>query len=118
MHKAQDQERLDNARATSDEIWKDRTRPTPEQVAKIKRTPPPPAPKKIDPPKPDVQQPFDQTADRRKPENKPVRNAMDTFFGDDKAALEKAQERKRNRLARKKRERSRPRGRGKGRTMD
>ena len=61
---------------------------------------------------------FTQTADRRKPENTVARSSLEAFYGDDKAALEKARARKQARADRKKRERKRrPRDRG-GRTMD
>ena len=42
LHKAQDKDRLEVARGDSDEIWKDRTRPTPEQTTEIKRATPQP----------------------------------------------------------------------------
>ena len=108
LHQAQDKQRLERTRSTTDKIWKDRSRPTPEQTAEIKRAAP----------QSEAGQEFEEKRDRRRPENKANRSTMDAFYGDDKEKLEKARTRRKTRIARKRRERSRTRGRDRDRGFD
>jgi len=72
LHKNQDKERLERARSSSDEIWKDKTRPTPEQAAEVRKAhPEPEVAKKISreksKPQPEVVKKVDHQKDQPAP---------------------------------------------------
>ncbi|TDL79752.1 hypothetical protein E2L05_20490 [Meridianimarinicoccus aquatilis] len=99
-HRQEDAAKHDTVKAQVDKLWQDRPAQTPAQ-AQDKGAEPLRA--------------FDQTADRRRAENKAKRASLDNFQTDDAGEQDKTRARKERRIARKKRERSRPRGQGRTR---
>lgn len=87
-----------------------------EQVKAVWKELPPQTPSQAQDRGAEAAQAFDNTADRRRPENKAERESLDGLPSKEVAQEEKTRARKENRLERQKRERSRPRGRG--RTID
>ena len=96
-HKAQNQDRYKQTQEKSKDIWQQVSRHEDRKEIKTARQ-------------------FAEAKDRRKPENETHRHSLESFFGGDQEAIDRAREQQEKQRDRNKhRKRNRPRDRGKGR---